>query len=251
MPFIPSARQLIDQILGSGEVILASQIGAANGVAGLDENGDIVATPIHRVDTAAAIAALTLKDGELALASDTNDILRGNGSTVGGILVQGGVRSYVVAPVSLTSTSSQANETVNVALVPGVYRWWGVAGFSGDSDNQSNFAIACGDTTAAVADTSQSTQTGSAGGTFSWRLSKSTLFEAPEVRDWWPLSFASFAQFTATPPTTTVAAGRCYFDFWLPIATAHTRPFAIRLRQAKLGTPTIMGSFRLFVQRIS
>lgn len=250
MPFIPSARQLIDQILGSGEVILASQIGAANGVAGLDANGDIVATPIHRVDTAAALAALTLKDGEFAVASDTNDILRGNGSTVGGILVQGGVRSYTVAPVSLTSTSAQANETVNVDLVPGVYRWWGVAGFSGDSDNQSNFAIGCG-ASVATADTSQSTQTGSAGGTFSWRLSKSTFFEAPTVMDWWPLSFASFATFTATPPTTNVAAGRCYFDFWLPIVTAHTRPFSIRLRQAKIGTPTIMGAYRLFVQRIS
>lgn len=246
------AQLAVDGLKNSGDVVLSSLIGAPNGIAGLDSNGDIVATAVHRRDTAANIALVVLKAGEIAVTSDTRDILVGDGSTTGGLLLQGGVRTYNMGPVELLSTTTDPAHTSTIPMVSGLYRIWGVIGFSGDSDNQSNLSFSCG-TTAANLDTSMQSQIGSAGGTFKWRLSKSTFFEAPTILDWWPITSASFGSFTHTPPTTTVSTGRCEFDLWMQVSTAgvYNRPFSMRLRTAKLATPTIMAAYRLMVQRMA
>lgn len=229
---------------------IAAMIGQPNGIAGLDSNGDIVGTPVHRVDTAANLAAIVLKAGEVAIASDTRDILRGDGTTPGGILVMGGIRSYVLGPVELTSTTGQLAQTTTFRLVPGTHRCWGVAGFSGDTDNLSNFSIGVGPAVP-NADVSQVMETGSGWGTFNWRFSQAQIFEPPTSLDWGPFVLANLAFFNAIPPALTFPTGKCVFEFYLPVATSVFKTFVIRLRTTKVGTPTIMGSYRLFVQRIA
>lgn len=251
--FIPNAWKIaakaVTDLKSSGDVVLSSLVGAPNGVAGLDSNGDIVATPIHRVDTAANLAAITLKSGEIALASDTNDILRGDGSTLGGRLVSGGIRRFSIGPSEITSTTSQL--TSQIPLVPGTYRMWGYAGFSGDTDFISNFNFTSGNTQP-VLDVSQVNEIGSCGGIFSWRVETGLLphFTPPVIYDWRPTSLWAFGLFTASPPTLDGLAGRCYFDITLPVSVSHNRPFSLRLRAAKVGTPTILGAYRFFVQRL-
>lgn len=248
---IPNAynisHQAVEDLKDSGDVVLSSLIGAPNGVAGLDSDGNIVATVVHRYAAAATLAAIVLKNGEIAVASDTKDVLCGDGVTSGGVLVSGGIRAFNVGPVEVTSTSVQ--NTAAVTCVPGIYRWWGVAGFSGDSDNISNFAFTTGGAVATL-DQSQSAQIGSYWGTFSWRQSKSTWFEAPTILDWYSVTQATFGLFTAVAPTLTLSSARCNFDYYLNVGTSHTRNFSIKLRTAKVGTPTILGSYRLFVQRV-
>lgn len=73
--------------------VLESQRNAANGFAGLNGDGDLVGTILHRTGTDADLSEIVLQDGETAFCSDTGDWLIGDGTTPGGSLVVGGNRA--------------------------------------------------------------------------------------------------------------------------------------------------------------
>src|SRR5438309_4240694 len=62
-------------------LLTTAMVNAANGVAGLDANGDLIVHLINLADTAANLATVVLAEGELAYARDTKKIAIGDGST--------------------------------------------------------------------------------------------------------------------------------------------------------------------------
>lgn len=80
---------LIDNTSGAAvweEVIIESQRDVALGFAGLDASGDLVANIIHRTGTTAELAVIVLAEGEIAYATDTGYLWKGDGATAGGIV---------------------------------------------------------------------------------------------------------------------------------------------------------------------
>ena len=81
--------QLTSNTAGSAtwaEFILESQRDVALGFAGLDASGDLVANIIHRTGTTAELAVIVLAEGEIAYATDTGYLWKGDGATAGGIV---------------------------------------------------------------------------------------------------------------------------------------------------------------------
>jgi hypothetical protein len=64
-----------------------------NGYPGLDANGEFIGQLIARLETAAAMAGVTLDAGEFGFTTDTEELYIGDGVTEGGIFIPTGVRS--------------------------------------------------------------------------------------------------------------------------------------------------------------
>lgn len=80
---------LVDNSAGAADWqrwIYYSQRDVANGVAGLNASGELVANIIVRTGTTAELSVIILALGELAYDSDTGYIYKGDGSTGGGIV---------------------------------------------------------------------------------------------------------------------------------------------------------------------
>jgi hypothetical protein len=88
--------------------------GQPDGYAGLDENGDLVGVLIPRTGTAAAINAIVLAQGELAVCTDTVQVRVGDGSTAGGMVV-GGLRGESAISVSAIAAKTTNGTTLKAA----------------------------------------------------------------------------------------------------------------------------------------
>lgn len=116
----------------------------AGGYVGIDDNGVVLGTFAQRVDTAANLELITLAAGELGYASDTKELLIGDGATAGGIfhsqvpIVQSKSVSDGLSAVTISTTEN----TIYIPRKLGAtYRISGAARFSGDSGNESNFKL--------------------------------------------------------------------------------------------------------------
>lgn len=240
------ADQKIEDLKASGDVVLSEDIGVANGVAGLDADGNIVATPIHRFGTASAINAIVLKDGEIAFTTDTLEWRRGDGSTLGGLFFASQPVAYVGGPTELTSTSADGITITHAAVASAVYRIWGDVGFSGDSDLQSNFRLLMSYTSG---DTSLILPQSSMHAFMTWISRDSTGILTPDLRFFIPAT-NSIPVLSATPINTTATSGSVRIDAMLATNAAANISIGMRLRAAKVGTPTIVAAYRLFIQRV-
>jgi len=204
------------------------------------------------VDTAANLAATTQKDGTLVIASDTNDIRRGNGSTVGGILVQGGTRRFTGSAEAIVVNGGPApSPAFSIPIAAGAtYEISGVIGFNGDTDLLSNFiarGIASG--TTLFQDATFATRVGVLLCDYAWTHDAA----GREVAD-----RTVWATVTGSGPLDLVAEslnraqGRCRFSFRITVATSASGNYDFRFytRIAKVGTPTIMGSWDITATRI-
>ena len=252
MSFTPTARSIIEQITDSGDVVLTEQIGAANGVAGLDADGNIVATPIHRVDTAANLSAIVLKTGEIAITSDTQDILRGDGVTAGGVLVRGNRRFTGSGEVSVVFGSGETvpSTSVTIPVVPGAsYDISGVFGFSGDTDSQSNCIVRTG-CTGATLDTSLNSYTRTLVLESMWFYGTGVV--TPDLRIVTTSSLPQFGIFALAPVALDKSAAYCKLQTRINVSTSNNGNYGFYfwLRTAKLGSPTIMAGYDLSVVRV-
>jgi hypothetical protein len=108
--------------------ISLSAVGAANGVAGLDSNGDLVGRIILTPRTSTSLASIVLLSGEMAFNSDTGQVLRGDGVTLGGIPVR--QPTVVTQDLSASGTGSYLldHQNADVLVVKGyttdVIRTW-------------------------------------------------------------------------------------------------------------------------------
>jgi hypothetical protein len=84
---VPDSGDLVagDTYVWNGTSFDRLSADAADGYPRLDDDGHLVGTFIVRTDTAANLASVVLASGELALRSDTGIVVRGDGSTAGGV----------------------------------------------------------------------------------------------------------------------------------------------------------------------
>lgn len=241
------AKKYTDDLKSSGDVVLTEQIGSPFGVAGLDANGDVVATPIHRADTATNLSAIILKSGEIALATDTKDLLLGDGVTAGGTRFSSQPVAYVGGPVELTSTTVASVTITHPMVAGGLYRIWGTIGFGGDTDNQSNFWFR-------MQHTSGASGRFPAISTFhlsaQWLNSNLPGLVTPTIQAFSPLATVQFPSLTMIHPTNNLNSGSAIFDSMLECNGAANFVAQMKLRVAKLGTPTIVGGYRVLIQRL-
>lgn len=247
MGFLPTANAIIEQVIDSGDVVLTEQIGAANGVAGLDADGNIVATPIHRFGTASEIDAIVLDSGEIAFTTDTYEWRRGDGLTTGGLFLASQPVPYVGGPTELASTSANSITVTHATVASAIYRIWGDIGFSGDSDNQSNFQLRLTHTSGLSAN---HPTISSFHASLDWIASTSSGLVTPDRRFFTPASLQQLPAMAASPVTTDQPTGALRFDGELATNAAGTLTMGARLRTAKTGSPTILAAYRLFIQRL-
>lgn len=116
-----------------------------NGFVKIDSNGDVLGTFAQRRDTAANIAGIVLKSGELAFTTDTEEVFVGDGSTAGGLfLFQKWQTSGVLSTPTNTMTlslSSSATKFTKAVFAGQAYEIEISAVFAGDTSNTSNFAL--------------------------------------------------------------------------------------------------------------
>lgn len=135
---VPNAQSVANQING----IIASKTNVANGLLGLDANGDALATLIQRFGTASQIDPIVLANGQAAFTTDTREIRLGDGITPGGVFIAGGSRVFGTNDlVTMNSTSTPAVDTVVPVEEFSLYRIKGMYTFLGDTDNLSNFRV--------------------------------------------------------------------------------------------------------------
>ncbi|TXG78455.1 hypothetical protein E6Q11_00930 [Candidatus Dojkabacteria bacterium] len=245
--FVPGKQAIIDDAKDSGDFVLTEQIGVPDGVAGLDEDGNIVATPIHRFGTAATINAIVLKDGEIAFATDSLEWRRGDGATLGGLFFASQPVQYVGGPTELTSTSADSITITHSTVASAIYRIWGDVSFSGDTDNQSNFRFALSATGGLSANYPTIS---SLHATLQWISSTLSGMVTPDIRFFTPSGLVGLPTMVATPINTSNPTGSLRLDALLATNTAGTLTMAMRLRTAKTGSPTVLAAHRIFVQRI-
>lgn len=228
-----------------------------NGFAGLDQDGDIIGTPVHRYDTINNLRSIVLSDGEIAMA-DTGDLFRGNGSTAGGIFLISQPKAYTGGPTALTShTAYSISIPIRVAK-SSIYKIWGVFGFSGDTDAKSNFAIV---------GNSEITETPSVivisglptlPGLFSTAIwSHAASLQDADARASTPLAVVENEGICVIlPKNLTAQVGYCYFDMTVQFLDYSGADYGAnwyihsRLRTTKTGTPTILAQYRIFSQRL-
>lgn len=119
-----------------------------NGFVQIDGNGDVLGTFAQRRDTAANIAAIVLKDGELAFTTDTKETFIGDGTAAGGLFVsqQWQIKSQNWASGAIPAfiadgSSDSGNAIVFPCVRGGLYKVRSTAVFAG-SDTNANFALA-------------------------------------------------------------------------------------------------------------
>lgn len=230
------------------EAIAAVQelVGVPNGLAGLDSEGNFPGTVAHRFGTAAAIDAIVLKLNELAFTTDTWEARRGDGSTLGGLFYAGHPVAYTGGPTELTSTSVSSIVVTHPTVASAVYRIWGDIGFSGDSDNQSNFRFLLSHASGFNANLPTIS---SMHASLFWIATNSGGVVTPDMRFFTPASLAQLPTLSATPISTGDTSGSLRFDAILATDSASTLSMAARLRTTKTSA-TVLSAYRFFVQRL-
>lgn len=203
------------------------------------------------VDTAANLAATTPTDSVIAIASDTNDIRRGNGSTLGGILVQGGTRHFTgTAEATVVLGASTPSPVLSIPIAAGAtYEISGVIGYSGDTDLLSNFMVRGSSAINLFQDAGFATRVGTLVGDYFWsHVNGKTVSD----RTVWSTVFAS-GTIDLAPELLDKPQGICKFSFRITVTTASSGTYDFRFynRVPKVGTPTITGSWDIVATRIS
>lgn len=209
---------------------------------------------LHPVMTAAGLASTTPNASEIVITSDTNDIRRGDGTTTGGILVQGGTRRFTgsaEATVVNDGPPPLPSPVFSIPIAAGAtYEISGVIGFNGDTDLLSNF-IARGGASGTVLfeDSVFATRIGTLLCDYVWTHDASGKEVADRTA--WATVGAS-GPLDLVPEILNRAQGRCKFSFRITVATSASGNYDFRFytRIAKVGTPTIMGSWDVTVTRI-
>lgn len=205
------------------------------------------------VDTEANLKLITPVNGELLISSDMNDIYRGNGTTLGGVLVQGGVRRFTgSAEATVVNGSPEPSPVFSIPISAGAtYEISGVIGFNGDTDLLSNF-IARGRAsgTNLFQDAAFATRIGTALCDYMWTHDTSGK-EVVDRTVWATVSASGPVDLVAE--TLNRAQGRCKFSFRITVATSASGNYDFRFytRIAKVGTPTIIGSWDVTATRLS
>lgn len=124
-------------------VVLESQANLPLGYVQPDAAGHIIAPIISLYGPAVEIDTTLLELGRVAYTTDTNEIRRGDGATLGGIFVVGHPRLYVRGSTTLTTTDlSNPNSTDTIPVKHGaLYRIFGLFRGFNDTDNLSNFQL--------------------------------------------------------------------------------------------------------------
>lgn len=117
----------------------------AGGYVGIDGSGDVLGTFAQRRDTAANIAGIVLKNGELAFTTDTQETFIGDGVTAGGKFLWQkwqNINKINQSCESLSTSSEGAAGLAILTLTNAVYEVVASVDFGGDSTNSSSFALA-------------------------------------------------------------------------------------------------------------
>ncbi|MCC7334448.1 MAG: hypothetical protein IT422_05110 [Pirellulaceae bacterium] len=117
----------------------------AGGYVGIDGSGDVIGTFAQRIDTAANIAGIVLKNGELAFTTDTQETFIGDGVTAGGKFLWQKWQAINKINQSCESVSTSSEGAAGLAILTltnAVYEVVASVDFSGDSTNSSSFALA-------------------------------------------------------------------------------------------------------------
>lgn len=243
----PSSAPLLESVLvqdTSGNVDHRG-LNVTNGIPSLDSNGDLPVTCIHRTGTAAELAVIVLKAGEVAFATDTRDILIGDGATAGGnVLVYGTRTTFSSAEASLVTIGGDI--ALTFSIVAGFsYRAYGWVGFRNDTDNQSNFRMTGGIFPGTALILPIVTRSGVM--RCDWVYTNAST-QTPDRQVY--VATNSSASFQIEPPDSTKSTGICYFDYTFTCLTSGTFTINIGLRTAKIGTPTILEAHRVYFQRV-
>lgn len=206
---------------------------------------------IHPVMTAAGLASTTPNTSEIVVTSDTNDIRRGDGSTTGGILVQGGTRRFTgTAEATVVLGASVPSPTFSIPIAAGAtYEISGVIGYSGDTDLLSNFMVRGSSAINLFQDAGFATRVGTLVGDYFWsHVNGKTVSD----RTVWSTVFAS-GTIDLAPELLDKPQGICKFSFRITVTTASSGTYDFRFynRVPKVGTPTITGSWDIVATRIS
>lgn len=120
----------------------------ANGYVGIDGSGDVLGTFAQRRDTAANIASIVLKSGELAFTTDTKETFIGDGVTAGGLfchqtpqLYQKGTKFSVNDRPANGSANPNQSMLLPQVKTGQVIRVRAYASFASESTNNSNFVV--------------------------------------------------------------------------------------------------------------
>ena len=220
-------------------------INQPNGIPSLDADGNLPVTCIHRTGTAAELALIVLKAGEVAFALDTRDLLVGDGATAGGIALIYGTRTAISnSEVSLVTVG--ADIALPFSVVAGFsYRAFGWVGFRNDTDNQSNFRMTGGVFPGTVVTIPFVARAGVM--RYDWVYTNGSA-QTPDRRVYVATSSSGACQ--VEPTDLTKSTGICYFDHTFVCLTSGTFTINIGLRTAKLGSPTILEAHRVYFQRV-
>lgn len=241
---VPNAQSVANQING----IIASKTNVANGLLGLDANGDALATLIHRFGTAAEIDQIVLSAGQTAYTTDTRETRLGDGSTVGGIFVGGGSRIFgdAVNTVPIASTTVGIEDSIPVSP-GGVYRIRGMYSFAGDTDNQSNFRIQLSRLSGFWGPITG----GDSGATCIRVFSRATWNTGAVYDERTDRASGLTSTLVISPITLTSAASDVDFDITFASRTVTTVLLQAVRRTANIGSPSIVGRRAFYVERIA
>lgn len=119
---------------------------AADGYVGIDGSGDVLGTFAQRRDTAANIAGIVLKSGELAFTTDTHEAFIGDGTTAGGVFLSQKPqikRKTYSSLVSHPGLGAETDETsIRFPIAQGqMYKLSVLVNFLAETGDASNFAL--------------------------------------------------------------------------------------------------------------
>lgn len=236
------------------EAVAAVQalIGVPNGLAGLNADGNIIGTVEHRTGTAVALSAITLLNNELAIATDTKEMLLGDGATVGGILIRNGDVHYRGrAEILTTFTGSESGSPAFSfpVVTGGIYDISGTLGFSGDTDNLSNAVFRWSGAGVTVLLTPEASDLKFIMPSYTWLHTTGAPVTPDHLMN--PVSDTS-GTWSCAPVTLDKAFGVCKFHVRVPVLSSSSGTYGMKcfLRTAKALSPTIMASYEVAVRRV-